>query len=298
MLIIGECMLELRTDKNNCLVKSYAGDTYNTSIYAKRYFPESNIQYLSCVGKDSFSEEMLSVWQSAGINADYVQTSPDKNIGIYSITTDDEGERSFSYWRDGSAATQLMQLLNVNSLVDATFDYIYISGLSFAIFNDEDKQKLIELIDLLRGNGAKIAFDPNYRARMWNNKEHAIYWLEEIYKRSDIVLPGLEDHSDLLDQHDLESVRNYMKKFNISEQVIKCGKEGVYAYDELNNSYHIPFTPAAKQIDSTAAGDSFAGTYLAARLKGEGIQQALVSADRVASIVVQHHGAIVNSKHF
>ncbi|WP_245825398.1 sugar kinase [Pseudocolwellia agarivorans] len=298
MLIIGECMLELRTDNNNCLVKSFAGDTYNTAVYAKRYFPEANIQYLSSVGKDGFSEEMLKVWKSEGIDSDFVKISQDKPIGIYSITTDDEGERSFSYWRDGSAATQLMQLVDVKQLTESSFDFVYLSGITLAIFSDEDKHKLMSLIDLLKSKGAKIVFDPNYRPRMWNSKEHAIHWLEEIYSRSDLVLPGLEDHSDLLDQNDRESVISYMKKFNVNEQVIKCGKDGVYAYDEANKEYHLPFTPAAKQIDSTAAGDSFAGTYLAARLKGEGIQDALVSAARVASIVVQHHGAIVDKKHF
>ncbi|WP_286133300.1 sugar kinase [Colwellia sp. UCD-KL20] len=298
MLIIGECMLELRTDNNNCLVKSFAGDTYNTAVYAKRYFPEANIQYLSSVGKDGFSEEMLKVWKSEGIDSDFVKISEDKPIGIYSITTDDEGERSFSYWRDGSAATQLMQLVDVKQLTESSFDFVYLSGITLAIFSDEDKKKLMSLIDLLKSKGAKIVFDPNYRPRMWNSKEHAIHWLEEIYSRSDLVLPGLEDHSDLLDQNDRESVISYMKKFNVNEQVIKCGKDGVYAYDEANKEYHLPFTPAAKQIDSTAAGDSFAGTYLAARLKGEGIQDALVSAARIASIVVQHHGAIVDKKHF
>lgn len=298
MLIIGECMLELRTDNNNCLVKSFAGDTYNTAVYAKRYFPEATIQYLSSVGKDGFSEEMLNVWKSEGIDSDFVKTSQDKPIGIYSITTDEEGERSFSYWREGSAATQLMQLVDVNQLTESSFDFVYLSGITLAIFSEEDKQKLMALIDQLKNKGAKIVFDPNYRPRMWDNKEHAIYWLEEIYSRSDLVLPGLEDHSDLLNQNDRESVLAYLKKFNVDEQVIKCGKDGVYAYDEVNKEYHLPFTPAAKQIDSTAAGDSFAGTYLAARLKGESIQQALVSAARVASIVVQHHGAIVDKKHF
>jgi 2-dehydro-3-deoxygluconokinase len=164
--------------------------------------------------------------------------------------------------------------------------------------NDEDKHKLLALIELLKNKGTKVVFDPNYRSKMWDNNKHAIIWLEKIYSCSDVILPGLEDHSDLLNQNDRESVLTYIKTFNIKEQVIKCGADGVYAYDELNNEYHLPFTAAKKQIDSTAAGDSFAGTYLAARLKGEGIQQALVSAAQVAAIVVQHHGAIVDKKYF
>ena len=298
MLIIGECMLELRTDSNNCLVKSFAGDTYNTAVYAKRYFPEADINYLTAVGKDSFSEEMLRVLQEEGVNPQYVQTSENKQIGIYSISTDGHGERSFSYWREGSAATQLMQILDVEKLTKNTFDMVYFSGISLAIYSDSDKQKLIDLIQLLKDKGAKVAFDPNYRPKMWKSNNHAIEWLEKAYACSDIVLPGLEDHEDLLGQNTLDAVHSYINHFEVAEQVIKCGSEGVYTYDDKNQQHHLPFTPAKKQIDSTSAGDSFAGTYLAARLKGENIQSSMESAAAVASIVVQHHGAIIDKKHF
>jgi 2-dehydro-3-deoxygluconokinase len=292
-------MLELRTDSDNRLVKSFAGDTYNSAVYAKRYAPEADVYYLSAVGQDSFSTEMLDVWTNEGVDPKYTQVSDTKQIGIYSITTDDEGERSFSYWRDGSAATQLMQMLDVEKLAQDKFDMVYFSGISLAIYSDENKQKLIDLVQLLKSKGAKVAFDPNYRPRMWNGNEHATKWLEKAYSCSDIVLPGLEDHEDLLGQNTRDMVHNYISShFSVTEQVIKCGKEGVYTYDENNNQFHLPFTPAKKQIDSTAAGDSFAGTYLAARLKGESIQQAMQSAASVASIVVQHPGAIVDKKHF
>lgn len=298
MLIIGECMLELRTDSDNRLVKSYAGDTYNSAVYAKRYFPEADIFYLTAVGKDSFSDEMLNVWAEEGVNSSYVQTSETKQIGIYSISTDEHGERSFSYWREGSAATELMQILDTNKLAKDKFDLVYFSGITLAVYSDEDKQKLIDFIQLLRSNGAKVAFDPNYRPRMWNGNEHAIEWLEKAYACSDIVLPGLEDHEDLLGQNTRDAVQGYVGNFSVTEQVIKCGAEGVYTYDGDNNEFHLPFTPAKQQIDSTAAGDSFAGTYLAARLKGEDIQSAMAAAAGVASIVVQHRGAIVDKKHF
>jgi len=298
MLIIGECMLELRTDSNNCLVKSYAGDTYNSAVYAKRYFPEADIFYLTAVGKDSFSEEMLSVWRDEGVDPSHVQVSDTKQIGIYSISTDEHGERSFSYWRDGSAATQLMQLLDNDKLSENSFDLVYFSGISLAIYSDEDKQRLIDLISQLKGKGVKVAFDPNYRPRMWNDNAHAIHWLEKAYACSDIVLPGLEDHEDMLGQSSRDAVKSYISKFSVTEQVIKCGTEGVYTFYDKNTQFHLPFTPAKQQIDSTAAGDSFAGTYLAARLKGEDIQKAMENAAGVASIVVQHRGAIVDKKHF
>jgi len=57
---------------------------------------------------------------------------------------------------------------------------------------------------------------------------------------------------------------------------------------------HVPITPENNPIDTTGAGDSFAGTYLAARLKGATMRNALQSAAKVAGFVVLHRGAIVD----
>jgi 2-dehydro-3-deoxygluconokinase len=48
-----------------------------------------------------------------------------------------------------------------------------------------------------------------------------------------------------------------------------------------------------KPIDTTAAGDSFNGGYLAARLNGLGPVEAARFGGRVAAAVIQHRGAII-----
>ncbi|MEI8649237.1 hypothetical protein P4S73_17340 [Paraglaciecola sp. Hal342] len=39
LLFVGECMLELRRDENGKVHTSFAGDTYNSAVYAKRVCP-------------------------------------------------------------------------------------------------------------------------------------------------------------------------------------------------------------------------------------------------------------------
>ncbi|KEZ63562.1 hypothetical protein C1E_0230775 [Pseudomonas amygdali pv. tabaci str. ATCC 11528] len=46
-------------------------------------------------------------------------------------------------------------------------------------------------------------------------------------------------------------------------------------------------------VDTTAAGDSFSAAYLAARLMGEHLRQAAEAGHRLASVVIQHPGALV-----
>jgi len=46
-------------------------------------------------------------------------------------------------------------------------------------------------------------------------------------------------------------------------------------------------------VDTTAAGDSFAGAYLAARLSGASAVAAATAGADLAGRVIQHRGAII-----
>lgn len=294
-IAIGECMVELSVTAQNKLQHSFAGDTYNSLVYAKRWHNELDCYFLSGIGQDSFSTLMTAHWQQHGISDEFALTSDDHNVGIYAIKNDDSGERHFDYWRKESAATQLMSLIEQSDCEShwPHFDLVYFSGISLGILSDEDKDKLINLITRLKAKGSKVAFDPNYRPKMWANKAHAIRWLEAAYTVSDIVLPGTEDHNDLLGHASVSEIVDYCKKYDVQELVVKAGKEGVFAFDCGQAVCHVPFTPADRQLDTTAAGDSFAGVYLACRMADKPMKLSIEHASAAAGLVVQHQGAIV-----
>jgi 2-dehydro-3-deoxygluconokinase len=49
----------------------------------------------------------------------------------------------------------------------------------------------------------------------------------------------------------------------------------------------------AQVVDTTAAGDSFAGAYLAARLTGATPAAAALAGNQLAAVVIQHRGALI-----
>ncbi len=95
-----------------------------------------------------------------------------------------------------------------------------------------------------------------------------------------------------------QELREQLQGFGVRESVVKCGDQGVCCYGGNDFFTHLPFTPAENQLDSTAAGDSFAGTYLASRMVGQRRAESLSNAAKVASFVVQHKGAIVDKTLF
>jgi len=296
LLFIGECMMELRKGSADKLEYSFAGDAYNSAVYAKRWCAEHQVSFFSARGKDQFSEMMQLRWQSEGIDSALVKVSEHRVSGIYAIATDSDGERQFSYWRDNSAATEMMTLLERSGQGDEfpDFDCVFFSGISLGILSDDCKQRLLDLLSRLRKRGAKIAFDPNYRESLWRDQDHARHWILRAYQCCDIAFPGLEEHQILFAHNSLDEVHQCLVGQGVDECVIKAGEEGVFVFANGVACGHEPFQSAPKQVDSTAAGDSFSGTYLAARLGGSTLSRAIEMGAKVARIVVQHEGAIVN----
>ena len=141
--VIGECMVELQRvelQKSGQLYRQgFGGDTLNTAIYLARLIDKlDKISYVTGLGIDEFSNSMLQAWESEGIDTRLVYRLSDKLPGLYTIETAENGERSFRYWRNDSAARYWLQTVTENDLFQAlkSYNWIYLSGISLAILPD------------------------------------------------------------------------------------------------------------------------------------------------------------------
>jgi len=292
LLAVGECMAELSFTADTTLSLSFAGDTYNALVYAKRCQANIKALFFTGLGKDALTAKMLAEWEKQGVDGKHAVKVTDNNVGIYLIQNDDSGERYFDYWRENSAARYMFSDENA-TLPQA--DMVLFSGISLGILPEPDKDRLLTSLQELQQKGAQVVFDPNYRAAMWQGQAHAQEWMSKAYALSDIALPGMDDQTAIYNHSSVDEVAAFLGQHGIKEAVIKAGKQGVYGFADKKVTYHSEFKPAPKQVDSTAAGDSFAGAYLAGRLSGQSQADAISQAEDVARIVVQHPGAIIDS---
>ena len=130
-----------------------------------------------------------------GVGTALIARLPGRLPGLYTIRTDDQGERSFTYWRGEAAARDLLKDDREQGLAAALrdVDLLYLSGITLSILDPPQRLALFQLLDHARRAGARVAFDGNYRPRGWPSHEEARTWFREILQRVDIALPTFED---------------------------------------------------------------------------------------------------------
>lgn len=298
VVLIGECMLELREGEDGVMHQSFAGDAYNTAVYQKRGFPNQDVCFMSAIGEDVVSDKLQKNCAGEGVDSRYLFRHNSLIPGVYLVQTDEQGERSFLYWRENSAARQLMSFIDqrmIESMLDC--DLVFFSGISLAVLHPRQRPAFWAMLQLLKDHGVKLAFDPNYRPRLWITSLEAREQFHQAYLLADILLPGIDDFSQLYGLNELAEILEFCQPYNINELVIKNGSNSVYC-QVGSNLIHLPIAKVETVVDTTSAGDSFNGIYLGARLQSYGIEQAVSLAAKAAGVVIQHPGAITPPEAF
>ena len=104
---IGECMIELSELGDGRLSRTHGGDTLNTAVYLARLGVE--VDYITALGDDPFSDDMLAGWRREGVGTAHVLRLPGRLPGLYLIRRDARGERSFFYWRDSGTGARAVR---------------------------------------------------------------------------------------------------------------------------------------------------------------------------------------------
>lgn len=286
---IGECMIELSQGAGDQLTRAYGGDTLNTAVYLARL--GVNADYITTLGDDPFSDEMVEAWKGEGVGTTHVSRVRGKLPGLYAIRTSEAGERSFYYWRENAAARMLLEPPETGAMLAALsgYDMVYLSGVTLSLYSADGRQRLIDALRKAREGSTRVAFDTNFRSQGWPVLDTARQVYRDILAVADIVLASVDDltplfgarmHGELIDRM---AAREVVLKLAVPGSVVRH-----------NGAEHtVKAEPVSRVVDTTAAGDSFAAAYLAARLDSATPVEAARAGHRLAGVVVGHRGAII-----
>lgn len=294
IVCFGECMIELsRNPALDAWRMGFAGDCANVAIYCAR--GGAGVGFLSAVGSDPYSEELRAFLGGEGVDCSLILTHPTRVPGLYAIRTDDRGERSFTYWRDQSAARDFFGLSGAGAALAEAGQtrMLYLSGITLSLFDADGQAQVAELARTVRENGGEVVFDGNYRPRGWPGADIARAAFAQIAPHCSIVLPTFEDEAALYGDTDPHESLDRWHDAGARLVVVKMGDKGALFSQEGEASRLIPCPERRAPRDTTGAGDSFNAGFLTALLAGAEPEAAVLAGHRLAGEVVMHPGAII-----
>jgi 2-dehydro-3-deoxygluconokinase len=293
---LGEAMVELSNldAAAGRIGFGVAGDTLNTAIYLKRALGgAAEVSYLTALGDDAFSDHMVRFMDAEALDTTCIARLGGRLPGIYAINLDDRGERSFTYWRSESAARSMFAAgaLDADQLGD--FDVVFLTGITLAILPPEHRTKLIGQCSWLRAMGRTVAFDTNYRPRLWESEDAARAAFSQMWDATTVALPSRDDEERLHPGESVGDLFDRLARKGVREAALKDGAAGPHLWAEGRALPRGTYPPAARVVDTTAAGDSFNAGYLAARVQGGSVEEAAQEAHALAGQVIGVRGAIL-----
>lgn len=289
---IGECMVELVERPDGTLVRGFGGDTLNTCLYLARLGVPA--AYVTALGDDAWSDAMVRAWAGEGIGLDAVRRLPGRMPGLYVVRTDARGERRFDYWRETSAARDLFAGPGAAETLAflRSADLVYLSGISLSLYGTAGRATLHEALDAVRARGGRVAFDTNFRPRGWPDRTEARAAFDAVLAQADLIFASREDLDGLYGPAGTEAV---LRQRGRAEIILREEGDGgpVARIHAGGEEATVQAPPVAGIVDTTAAGDSFAAGYLAARLDGAPPVVACRAGHDLAGAVIRHPGAVI-----
>jgi 2-dehydro-3-deoxygluconokinase len=267
--------------------KAYGGDTLNTLVAAARLGASTG--YVTRVGDDPFAPFLLEAWRAEGIEVSQARLVEGFN-GLYFISLLPGGEREFTYYRRGSAAST-MTPGDLDPAYIGSARVLHVSGISQAI-SPSCRETVLAAVRLAREQGVLISYDPNLRRKLWPSLAEARAAMHEVLPFADIVLPSApEEMTELLEARTPEEGVERLWAAGVGTVAAKLSEKGcLLGYDGRLVAIP-PFVPEAV-VDATGAGDAFDGAFLHGLVSGLSPEEAARLAVVCAGLSLRSRGAI------
>lgn len=287
ILGIGEALIEYSEQSNGIYRQSFAGDVLNTLYYASRL--GCRVSFFSQFGQDSFTNDLIAFLDRTGIDHNNCARSTDKNNGLYIIRNANDGEPSFTFFRENSAARETFVSNEISRQYLQDAKVLMISAIGLAVFHN--LESLIELLKV-KPTGQRIYFDANVRESLWKDKQKLRQWLLELAPIVDVLSISVLDDEKLFSKRGPKEILEYYISLGYQAVILRNGADDVLLY--ANNSIDtIPIKKASTVIDATGAGDAFNAGYICSMLRQYSPRESVITGNRAARQILAYQGGIV-----
>lgn len=229
----------------------------------------ATVYHSGMIGEDG--EMFLDACKEYGVNSDYIKKI-DEKTGHTIIQVDENAQNCILLY---GGANQCL----TKEFVDDVLSHFEKGDI---LLLQNEVNMLPYIIDKAYEKGMKIALNPSpYDEKLsaCDLKKISVFLLNEIEGGQ---VTGLSDPEEILDK--------LLELYPDAQIVLTLGKDGA-VYADKNNRYSQPIFKV-KAVDTTAAGDTFTGYFLAGLMSGMDIPDILKMSAKASSIAVTRPGAV------
>ncbi|WGK57224.1 MULTISPECIES: ribokinase [Pantoea] len=253
---------------------AFGGKGANQAVAAGR--AGADIAFIACVGADDIGERIRQQLQQDRIDTAPVETVADESTGVAMIFVNGEGENNIGIYSGANAAltpARVAQHQQVIADADALLMQL-----------ESPLESVLAAAKIARAQQTQVILNP----------APATALSDELLALIDIITPN-ETEAEILtgiavkSDEDAARAAAALHAKGIATVLITLGRRGVWL-SEQGNGVRIPGF-SVQAIDTIAAGDTFNGAFITARLEGVAMHDAVRFAHAAAAIAVTRPGA-------
>ncbi len=296
---LGECLIDVIVDPVNSDTVYFAGKPGGAPVNVLACMVKLGLKagYIGKLSDDILGRYLLETLKKAGISTKQVVISPQYPTTLAMVSLDPKGERSFSFYRNGTSDVML---------VEGEIDYTAIEKSrifhfgSVSMTAEPSRTATLRAAAYAKQNKCLVSYDPNLRPSLWNCLEDAKCYISQGMQYADLVKVSEEElffltHTDNLEQ----GAHRLVEQYPIQLLAVTLGPKGCCVF--VNGKCFTSPTYDVVVVDTTGAGDAFWGAFLyqilsrnldLSQLSDTDIQEILYFANASGALTTTARGAI------
>lgn len=234
-------------------------------------------RFIGRIGFDKFGQDALALYRRRGIRFDTIIVDPTIHTGISVILIDKNGQNLISVIPGANFRLSTED-------IDAAEESIADSGI--VGFQLENRLEVVDYaIRKVHAMGIPTLLDPAPATNLPRS----------LYPCLDYIKPNETEATILtgIQVREVESAKEAGRWFvdaGVKTAVVTLGEQGAVLVTKDKIAHFVP--PKVKAIDTTGAGDVFAGALMTALTQGKKVEEAIVFANHAAALSTTRLGVI------
>jgi len=284
VLTIGELLIDMVGTMNQGELtyhQFFGGSPANIAVNTRRL----GIKSLVCaaVGDDRLGKFLKKTLKDADIDISYIQTVPDSTSMV--VLNQSNGTPIPIFYR---AADYMIE--HNDGLATAVVNSKIVHFSTWPLTLSPAKESIVRVLELARGIGGLVCFDPNFHPAIWKNPEEGKAFVKFIISAVDIVKPSEDDAERLFGKDAHEAQIEKFLKLGAKLVIMTLGQDGLIVAN--GNEMHKLPSFAKEVLNTTGAGDAFWAGFYAAIVKGHNIKEACNCGSAASAFKLRHLSSI------